>query len=236
MHSTFHATVRARLLGGVSLLLASASLAHAGLFYDESVSGDLSNLGSAPTALEFSLGVNRVTGTMGGPPTSDPDIISFTIQPGQFLTSIFLEPLDPAERSFYAIAAGPTINLTDGTMHLGNYLTYQFGELIDELSLGGEFGGTGFAVPLGAGTYTAWIQEISTRTDYTLAYTVIPEPSSYPALVGIFSLAPVCLRRPRHVHDARRRGAGGVGAVLAEDGAITGWTPSESRWRRGAGR
>ena len=163
------------------------------------MSGDLSNLGSAPTALDFSLGVNRVTGTMGGPPNSDPDIISFTIQPGQFLTSIFLEPLAPAERSFYAIAAGPTINLTDGTTHLGNYLTYQFGELIDELSLGGEFGGTGFTVPLGAGTYTAWIQEISTRTDYTLAYTVIPEPSAYPALVGTFALAAALLpRRSRH--------------------------------------
>ena len=73
------------------------------------------------------------------------------------------------------------------------------GELIDELSLGGEFGGTGFTVPLGAGTYTAWIQEISTRTDYTLAYTVIPEPSAYPALVGTFALAAaLLLRRSRH--------------------------------------
>jgi hypothetical protein len=194
MHSIFHATVRARFFG-VCLLLVSASLAHAALFYDESVSGDLSNLGSAPTVLDFTLGVNRVTGTMGGSPDSDPDIISFTIQPGQFLTSIFLEPLDPAERSFYAIAAGPTINMTNGATHLGNYLTYQFGELIDELSLGGEFGGTGFTVPLGAGVYTAWIQEISTRTDYTLAYTVIPEASAYPALAGTLALATALFRR-----------------------------------------
>lgn len=196
MHSTFHTAVRARLFG-VVLLLASASLAPAALFYDESVSGDLSNLGSAPTVLDFSLGVNRVTGTMGGEPDSDPDIITFTIQPGQFLTSIFLEPLNPAERSFYAIASGPTINMTDGNAHLGNYLTYQFGELIGELSLGGEFGGTGFTIPLGAGTYTAWIQETSTRTDYTLAYTVVPESSAYPALAGALALATALLRRRR---------------------------------------
>ncbi len=194
MHSTFNAVLRARLLG-VSLLLATASVASAGLFYDEDVSGDLSNFGTAPTVLDFTLGVNHVTGTMGGPPDSDPDIISFTIQPGQFLTSIYLEPLNPAERSFFAIAAGPTINMTDGTTHLGNYLTYQFGELLGELSFGGEFGGMGFEVPLGAGTYTAWIQEVSTRTDYTLVYTVVPEPSTYTALAGAIVLTAVLLRR-----------------------------------------
>jgi MYXO-CTERM domain-containing protein len=186
---------------GVSLLLASASVASAGLFYDEDVTGDLSNFGSAPTVLDFTLGVNRVTGTMGGPPDADPDIITFTIQPGQFLSSIYLEPLDPAERSFYAIAAGSTINMTDGTTHLGNYLTYQFGELITELSFGGEFGGTGFTAPLGAGAYTAWIQEISTRTDYTLAYTVVPETAAYPALAGALALAAALLRRRRHTSE-----------------------------------
>jgi hypothetical protein len=171
----------------------------AALFYDEAVSGDLSNLGSAPTALVFDLGQNIVTGTMGGPPSSDPDIITFTIQPGQALTSIYLEPLVPAERSFYAIAAGSTINMTDGTTHLGNFLSYHYGELIGALSLGGEFGGTGFTVPLGPGTYTAWIQEVSTRVDYSLAYTVtaIPEPASFAALAGAVGLALAATRRRR---------------------------------------
>jgi MYXO-CTERM domain-containing protein len=113
--------------------------------------------------------------------------------------------LDPAERSFYAIAAGSTINMTDGTTHPGNYLTYQFGDLITELSFGGEFGGTGFTAPLGAGTCTAWIQEISTGTDYTLAYTVVPEAVAYPALAGALALAAALLRRRRqHIQMTAR--------------------------------
>lgn len=166
---------RLALLGLLSLVPS----VHAALFYDEAVSGDLSNLGSTPTPLAFTVGANRVVGTMGGPPGGDPDIITFTLRPGQRLTSIFMAPLDPAERSFYAIAAGSSINMTDGTSHLGNFLTYHYGEILGELALGGEFGGMGFTAPLGSGTYTTWIQELSTRVDYDLTYTVVQDPTPY---------------------------------------------------------
>lgn len=183
-------------------LAAAAPAARAALTYNESVSGDLSNLGSAPTQLVFSTGINRIIGTMGGGTDADPDIFTFNIQPGQYLTSIFLGPMNPQERSFYAIAAGTTINMNDATTHLGSYLTYDIGELMDDLSTGGAYGGTGFEVPLGAGTYTAWFQEISTRVDYEFAYTVIPEPGTSALLCGAATLASaVILRRKFRTSD-----------------------------------
>lgn len=168
-----HASLRVLLA-----FFAAAVSARANSLYDESLSGDLSNLGSAPTQLVFSPGVNRIIGTMGGGSDADPDIFTFTIQPGQSLSSIYLGPMNPQERSFYAIASGSTINMTDATTHLGSYLTYTIGELIDILAIGGAYGGTGFELPLGPGTYTAWFQEVSTRVDYEFAYTVIPEPAT----------------------------------------------------------
>lgn len=179
-------------------LVAAAPAARAALTYNESVSGDLSNFGYAPTQLVFSEGINRIIGTMGGGADADPDIFTFTIQPGQWLSSIYLGPMTPQERSFYAIAAGPTINMTNATTHLGSYLTYDIGELMDDLYTGGSYGGTGFEIPLGAGTYTAWFQEISTRVDYEFAYTVIPEPGTSAALCAAAALAGTVLLRRRN--------------------------------------
>lgn len=193
-------TLRLRpLLLAALLPLASAAAAHAALDFNEAVSGDLSNLGSAPTPLTFSLGVNRVSGTMGGPPEADPDIFTFTLQPGWQLTSIFLGPMNPQERSFFGLAAGPTIDTTSSENHLASHLTYSIGELMPELALGGNFSGTGFTAPLGPGTYTAWFQEISARVDYTFEYTVvtIPEPASAATLTALVALGFISLRRSR---------------------------------------
>jgi len=189
--------MRSALLLGLTLF-AAAPAARAALTYNESVSGDLSNLGSAPTQLVFSEGINRIIGTMGGGSDADPDIFTFNIQPGQWLTSIYLGPMNPQERSFYAIAAGRTINMTDATTHLGSYLTYDIGELIDDLATGG----TGFEIPLGAGTYTAWFQEVSTRVDYEFAYTVIPEPGTSAALCAAAALAGTVILRRKSARKA----------------------------------
>lgn len=53
----------------------------------------------------------------------------------------------------------------------------------------GNFGSTGFSTPLGPGTYTYLIQEVSPEQfrDYTLTFNVVPEPSSIAlvSLVGV---------------------------------------------------
>jgi hypothetical protein len=188
------------LLSLLELLVLIPTAKAAPLDYTEALSGDLSNFGSAPTPLIFDLGVNRITGTMGGNPDADPDIYTFVIMPGLQLTSIFLSPMEPRENSFFALASGSTISLTSSETHLAAHLTRGIGELMPDLAAGGEFGGLGFTAPLGAGTYTAWFQETTNvRVDYTMAYTAspIPEPSSYAAIAGVLGLGMAAYRRRR---------------------------------------
>jgi hypothetical protein len=206
MKTRYNLVILLSLLGLLALIPTAEA---APLDFNEALSGDLSNFGSAPTPLIFDLGVNRVTGTMGGPPDNDPDIYSFVILPGLQLTSIFLSPMEPRENSFFALASGSIISMTSSETHLTAHLTRGIGELMPDLAAGGELGGLGFTAPLGAGTYTAWFQETTNvRVDYTMAYTVaaIPEPAAAASLLGlgVLTLA-LSSRRFRSTARASRR-------------------------------
>lgn len=180
------------------LLLALCSSAPASVLnYVESVSGDLSDNGNAPTLLDFDVGQNHILGTMGGPPNANPDFFTFTIDEGQALTSIFIHSMSPAERSFFAISRGTSIVTDSSATHLGSYLTYAQGELIEILAFGGNFGGTGFTAPLGPGQYTAWFQELTAPVSYDISFTVIPEPGTTAAILGVAVLGAVVVRRRR---------------------------------------
>ena len=52
------------------------------------------------------------------------------------------------------------------------------------------FGGTGFAGPLGPGTYTFWFQETTAGVDYALSLQVVPLPPAIwllgSALLGLY--------------------------------------------------
>lgn len=172
----------------LSLACAALALGAQAADWTESFDGDLSGSESAPTPLTFGLGVNVITGTMGadagdGIPL-DRDIFTFTLAPGQFLTSINFLAFSPTGASFYAIAPGTSISLTDPAGHLSNVLISSTGEYLDDLDLGAYSGGTGLASPLGAGTYTIWFQELASVVSYSTAYTVVPEPSTWLAVVG----------------------------------------------------
>ena len=155
--------------------------------WTESIDGDLSGNEAAPTALSFDFGVNLISGTMGRDQPSDPldrDIFTFTLAPGQFLTSINFLTFSPAGASFYAIAPGTSISLTDPAGHLSNVLISSTGEYLDDLDLGAYSGGTGLTAPLAPGTYTIWFQELASVVTYSTAYTVVPEASTWLAVVG----------------------------------------------------
>jgi hypothetical protein len=171
------------LLAFIPVLMAGT--AHA-LTLNESSFGDLSNDNLAPTPLTLDVGVNRIGGTMGRDLPSAPvdrDIFTFTLPPGQALTSINVLTFTPTNQSFYAIAPGSSINDSDPSAHLSNTLVKGTGEILDDLALGAFAGGTGLFPPLGAGTYTVWFQELSSIVTYDIAYTVeavpVPEPGTF---------------------------------------------------------
>lgn len=151
------------LFAAVSALLCALHPLHAAS-WNESIDGDLtatitSNIASSATNLNFDLGVNVVTGTMGGDPGDgiplDRDFFTFTVAPSQSLTSINFLAFSPAGASFYAIAPGTSISLNDPAGHLSNVLISSTGEYLDDLDLGSYSGGTGLTAPLGAGNVDA---------------------------------------------------------------------------------
>lgn len=170
-----------------------AALPARAIDYIESINGDLtatiaSEIASSPTPLVFGLGVNTVSGTMGGDAGEgillDRDFFTFTLAPGQTLTSINMLVFSPVGQSFYAIAPGTSISLISPAGHLSNVLINGTGEYLDDLALGAYSGGTGLTAPLGAGTYTVWFQELASVVTYSTSYTVVPEPSTITALAG----------------------------------------------------
>jgi hypothetical protein len=171
-------------VAAVGALTAMFSSAAPAANWVESVNGDLSDNGQAPTALVFDLGPNTITGTMGSPPSGplDADVFRFTLEPGEQLSSIVVESITPGDASFYAIAAGPTIDMNDGMSHLSNILIAEPGEYFDDLA-SPVFGGMGITQPLGPGEYTVWFQETAQVRDYVMRYTVVvPEPASLTAV------------------------------------------------------
>jgi hypothetical protein len=195
-------------------LLASAFLygaaAHCSSIYDESVSGDLSNNGLAPTVLTVSIGANDVLGTTGKSAAGviDRDYFTFTVPQGLELTGITVLPgtgtLGPLGESFIGVGSGPEVTVstaaTDATGLLGwdHYGTEDIGLNILPL-MGMGVGATDFTAPLPAGTYSFWVQEASVGTvNYDLDFVVAPEPASWTMLLtGMAALAGTARRAAR---------------------------------------
>jgi hypothetical protein len=170
----------------MGLLLAASC---APLDYDEAEDGDLSGDPAAPTPLHFSLGKNTVSGTVTtSAPADTRDFLTFTIPHGHQLTALrLLRYRDvpsggPGNRGFHAINAGPT-SFIPGVATAGNFLggdhldgTDEGSDLLPRLA-DGVPAGTGFTVPLRAGTYSYLIQQTGPQTSgYSLQFLVDLEP------------------------------------------------------------
>jgi hypothetical protein len=197
-----------------TFLLACAFLygtaAHGDTLYNESVSGDLSNNGLAPTLLTVVFGANDIFGTSGKSAAGvvDRDYFTFTIPQGQYLTAITVLPgtqtLGPLGDSFIGIESGAEVTVstaaTDATGLLG-WFHYGSGDIgVNILPLMGTsgLGSTGFTGPLPAGTYSFWLQEGNVGTvNYGLEFTVAtPEPASWTMLLtGMAALVGKTARR-----------------------------------------
>jgi hypothetical protein len=204
---TSHMRCNIVLLAGAFLY---ATAAHGSTIYDESVSGDLSNSGLAPTLVSVSLGSNDLFGTTGKTGnTIDRDYFTFTVPQGLELTAITVLPgtqtLGTLGDSFIGIQSGPEVTVSptaaDATGLLG-WFHYNTGDIgVDILPLMGTSGddSTGFTAPLPEGTYSFWVQEASVGTvPYGLDFSVAtaPEPASWTMVfTGLALLAGNTARR-----------------------------------------
>jgi hypothetical protein len=185
--------LRARFASGLAglLVLAAPAAANAQTAYDEAVSGDLSNLGSSPTAISLGLGSNLVLGTTGrSGGVIDRDYFTFTLPAGWQLDTITVLPgtqaLGISQLSFIGVQAGTqvTVNPT-GNSPAGLLGYWHFGENdigFDILGVMGVApGALGFQGALPAGSYAFWVQDSATGVaSYRLDFGVsaVPEPAA----------------------------------------------------------
>ena len=180
--------------------------------YNET-SGDLSNNPLAPTPITLTVGNNVITGSTGqANSVIDRDYFTFTLAPGQQLTAIqVLEgttslsgPNPSAPLSFIGLQAGstvtdpaaPVVGALLGYTHYGPSLIGT--DILDNIAAGP--GAQGFTPPLGAGTYSVWIQEANVGTaHYVFNFVVgmVPEPSTWMMMLAGFGLMGFALRRER---------------------------------------
>ena len=201
-------SVLQRLLGAalVGIAVASGS-AHAATAWDEGLSGDLSNVGTSPTAVTLVPGSNLLIGTTGRNASGvDRDYFAFTIADGWQLESLTLIDgvfLGGQSLSFIGVQAGPqvTVNPTGGSA-TGLLGWYHYGpndpgtDILPLIGFG--LGATGFLGPLPSGTYAFWIQDTGTGTAsyrFDFAVTAVPEPAAAWLLAA--GLAGLALRRRR---------------------------------------
>jgi hypothetical protein len=186
-----------------SFILAAAlsTTAYAGVVYDESVAGDLSNTGTSLTTITVGLGSNQIFGATGNVTGVDRDYFTFTVPAGLQLMSLTVLPGTVSGGvSFIGLEAGNQITLPTNTVTAAGLLGWRHYSPADintnilPLMAVPATGSSGFTTPLGSGSYAVWIQDSSPGT---LAYgfdlaVAAPEPRDFatmiPALAALLFL------------------------------------------------
>lgn len=179
------------------LLAGTSGVASAATVWDESLHGDLSSTGLAPSPLTLGVGSNTVRGTTGNSGSGiDRDYFTFAIASGFTLGAVTLLPDTNVSggSSFFAMQAGPQVTTSPngagadallGFTHYGNDLIGQ--DLLFAI---------GF-LDLGAGVYSVWVQETGGPATYGFDFQVQAVPLPGAALLLLSGLAGLTTLRRR---------------------------------------
>ncbi|MEM6691332.1 MAG: PEP-CTERM sorting domain-containing protein [Planctomycetota bacterium] len=179
------------LLTGICAAVVLASAVDAATF-SETTLGDFSNIQTSPTSLgELSLGENFIDGlvdfTFGG----DADIVTFSLAPGQQVTSIELLGFggSSSSRHFIGLAQDTIAPATSADYITARLVPDSFTDPIDLLAPAGsgqqELGTQGSINPSDPLNFTLFFNETVAGTYAYSARitTAVPEPSSLAVLV-----------------------------------------------------
>ena len=169
------------------VVCALSSMAAVAGGYSENKSGDLSGDRKMPTAISLDVGSNKISGKFGARSTGtgtevDLDYFKIKIAPGQELSAIVLGTATDvgASVSFISLQAGKIMTVPPDTQTPAKLLGWSHFSTSDEGTdilpdIGAGLGAIGFTPPLGAGTYTFWVQETAVCScDYQFNFKVSP--------------------------------------------------------------
>lgn len=165
--------------------LAASQGAHAAMLWDESVNGDFSNSGAAPTALTLGIGSNQILGTTGNAGQGvDLDYFTFTLAPGQTLTSITVlaNTFVSGQFSFIGIQPGPQVTVSPsgaGAQALLGWAHYGMPDIGTDLLASQISPG----VPLTAGAYSVWVQDTGGPATYGFDFSTVQAVPLPPSLL-----------------------------------------------------
>jgi len=168
------------------------SVAQATIVYQESVSGDFSNNGLTPTSISVALGSNQIFGSTGRDTSSvvDRDYLTFTVPVGALWSGLLVLPgtTTIGNLGFIGLQAGNQVTVATAPANAAGLLGYRHynaadinTDILAEIGTAGN-SSTGFIPPLGAGTYSLWIQETGSGTSnyaFDIQLTATPEPATY---------------------------------------------------------
>jgi hypothetical protein len=176
--------------GAIMALIVSISSLGFGASLLESVVGDFSNNGLSPNG--FALDKNGANPLSGSSQGGDKDYVTVTVKSGSWLTSLVLTSYVSNDgRAFIGMMSGPQFTESSTSTNVANLMGYtHFGTGAG--NVGGDLftnmktaaGAQGFSTPLGAGTYSFWIQQLGAKTDYTMTFNTVPEPGTLLALAA----------------------------------------------------
>lgn len=175
--------------------------------WNETLQGDLSNDGLAPSTLALDLGVNSVKGSYSGV-APERDYLAVTVPTGMQLSSLLIGEgfIQDDARSFIGVQAGATMTVSPTSGSSSGLLGFTHVQpslgvnILPDIGNTAAFGAIGFNGSLNAGTYTFWMQDTSGRGSfsYNFILTAVPEPESYAMLLaGLGLMGLVAARRQK---------------------------------------